>query len=80
MRNKFKIFVLLALLTQFAFAQYGKISGKVVDKETKEPLIGASVVIQGTTLGAATDINGNYVILNVPAGVYTVVASAFNGN
>lgn len=75
MRNKFKIFVLLALLSQFAFAQYGKISGKVVDKETKEPLVGASVVIQGTTLGAATDINGNYVILNVPAGVYTVVAS-----
>ncbi len=73
---KFLIAVLLVLVSaQLAFAQYGKIAGKVVDRETKEPLPGASIVIQGTTLGAASDANGNYVILNVPAGTYTVVAS-----
>ncbi len=73
---KFLIAVLLVLVSaQLAIAQYGKIAGKVVDRETKEPLPGASVIIQGTTLGAAADANGNYVILNVPAGVYTVTAS-----
>jgi len=76
MRRKVKILVsFLLIFAQFVFAQYGKIAGKVVDKETKEPLPGASVIIQGTTLGAATDASGNYVILNVPAGTYTVVAS-----
>ncbi|RMD99129.1 MAG: hypothetical protein D6814_06145, partial [Calditrichaeota bacterium] len=53
----------------------GKIAGTVTDKETGEPLPGANVIIVGTTLGAATDINGNYVILNVPAGTYDVKAS-----
>ncbi|CUS92585.1 Domain of unknown function (DUF4480), partial [Candidatus Kryptonium thompsonii] len=46
-------------------AQVGKIAGKVVDMETKEPLIGANVIIEGTLLGASTDLNGNYVILTV---------------
>lgn len=53
----------------------GKIVGTVIDANTKEPLIGARVVVEGTTLGANTDINGNYVILNVPPGVYKVRAS-----
>ncbi|CUT02686.1 carboxypeptidase-like regulatory domain-containing protein [Candidatus Kryptonium thompsonii] len=78
MKNKVKFLIsvlLLLISVQLVFAQYGKISGRVVDRETKEPLPGASVVVQGTTLGAATDVNGNYVILNVPAGTYTVVAS-----
>ncbi len=52
----------------------GKIVGKVFDAQTKEPLPGANVIIKGTTFGAATDINGNYVILNVPPGTYTVSA------
>ncbi|CUU03789.1 Carboxypeptidase regulatory-like domain-containing protein, partial [Candidatus Kryptobacter tengchongensis] len=78
MKNTVRFLISVSLLLvsfQVIFAQYGKIAGKVVDKETKEPLPGASIVIQGTTLGAAADVNGNYVILNVPAGVYTVVAS-----
>lgn len=54
----------------------GKISGKVFDKETKEPLLGANVVIQGTYLGAATDIDGYYYINNVMPGKYTVIVSA----
>jgi outer membrane receptor protein involved in Fe transport len=53
----------------------GKIAGTVTDADTKEPLIGANVVLEGTQLGAATDIEGNYVILNVPPGVYSVVVS-----
>ncbi|MDZ7313424.1 MAG: TonB-dependent receptor [candidate division KSB1 bacterium] len=53
----------------------GKIAGKISDAESHEPLPGANVVIQGTTLGAVSDLDGNYIILNVPPGVYTVVVS-----
>ncbi len=69
---------LLALTLSWAMAfagTTGKIAGKVTDKETGEPMPGANVVVVGTTLGAATDINGEYFILNVPPGSYDVRAS-----
>ncbi|MCS7228771.1 MAG: TonB-dependent receptor [Candidatus Kryptonium sp.] len=75
LRKIFLIFILAILCYSIGFAQYGKIAGRVVDRETKEPLIGANVIIVGTTLGAATDMEGRYVILNVPPGVYDVRAS-----
>ncbi len=53
----------------------GKIKGKVTLKETGEPAIGANVIIDGTHIGVITDIGGEYVILNVPAGFYTLKAS-----
>ena len=53
----------------------GKISGRVIDKENGEPIPSANVLIVGTTLGAAADINGDYFILNVPPGSYDVRAS-----
>jgi outer membrane receptor for ferrienterochelin and colicin len=51
-------------------AQTGKIVGKVVDKKNGEVIIGATIVIMGTTTGAATDQDGNYVIDNVAPGTY----------
>jgi hypothetical protein len=53
----------------------GKISGKAVDAVTGEPLIGANIVLMGTTMGAATDADGNYFIINVPPGTYSIKAS-----
>ncbi|MGD8782201.1 MAG: TonB-dependent receptor [Ignavibacteria bacterium] len=53
----------------------GKLAGVVTDAGTGEPLFGANVVIKGTTMGAATDFEGNFVILNVSPGIYTVVVS-----
>lgn len=53
----------------------GKIAGRVVDKETGEPLIGMNVVVKGTSLGAATDIDGYYAILSVPPGIHTTTTS-----
>jgi len=51
----------------------GKIVGSVEDAGTGEPLIGVNVLVDGTFLGATTDLEGNYLILNVPPGVYTLV-------
>jgi outer membrane receptor protein involved in Fe transport len=53
----------------------GKIAGRVVDKETGEPLIGMNVIVKGTSLGAATDIDGYYAILSVPPGIHTTITS-----
>ena len=56
-------------------AQSGKIHGKVIDAKTKEPLVGANIIVTATTKGATTDIEGSFVILNVPVGTYSVKAS-----
>jgi outer membrane receptor protein involved in Fe transport len=51
----------------------GKINGIVTDaKEGNVALVGANVIVQGTTYGAATDANGHYTILNVPPGIYEI--------
>jgi hypothetical protein len=76
MKRKLTLFFLtIALLPGLVLAQNGKVRGKAADRETGEALIGATIAIEGTTLGASTDINGEYVILNVPPGGYTVRAS-----
>ena len=53
----------------------GKISGTVLDRDTKEPLVGCNIVIVGTRLGGITDIEGSYYILNVVPGKYDIEAS-----
>ena len=65
------------LLSTSLFAQtgVGKMSGKVIDADTKEPLIGANIILLNTNLGAATDIDGNYFILNITPGTYEVKIS-----
>ncbi len=63
------------LLPQEVLAQSGKISGRVIDSQTKEGLPFANVVILGTNLGAATNLDGDYVILNIPPGTYKIRAS-----
>jgi len=55
------------------WAQSGKIVGKVIDAETGEPLPGANVIIDGTTIGASTNAKGEYLILNVHPGTYDLV-------
>ncbi|MBD3288139.1 TonB-dependent receptor, partial [candidate division KSB1 bacterium] len=67
----FLTFIVLLPVTLFG-ATTGKIVGKVTDKESGEPLPGANVVIEGTLLGAATDAQGRFIILNVPVGTYSL--------
>ena len=70
--------ILLIFLFTFSFAEVfaqGKIVGHIKDKTSGEPLIGVNVIIEGTYLGAATDIDGDYTIVNVPVGEYSIKAS-----
>lgn len=72
------IFILfaLAIANQNVLAQAsGKILGKITDAETGDAIPFANVLVEGTTLGAAADLDGNYAILNVPPGVHRVSAS-----
>ncbi|MBU2447230.1 MAG: TonB-dependent receptor [Bacteroidetes bacterium] len=66
-----QFFLLTFLLcSSLTFAQ-GTLSGKVTDTKGT-PIVGANVFIKGTTLGSATDINGNYTVEKVPEGNYTL--------
>jgi hypothetical protein len=66
----------LVLVTAVLYAgTTGKIAGTVVDARTGEPLPSVNVTVPGTTLGASTNVDGYFVILNVPPGSYRLVAS-----
>jgi len=68
------IFLLFAVPYSIFAASTGKLAGTVTDSETGQPLPGVNVVIEGTDLGAATNADGEYFILRVPVGTYTVKA------
>jgi len=68
--------IVLAVISSNLFGQNtGKIVGIVKDAETGGPLPGANVVIEGTMLGAASDLDGRFIIMRVPPGRYTLVAN-----
>jgi len=68
--------LLLALLAlDLDAGTKGKIAGKVLDARTKTPLIGVNIVLVGTTLGAASDVDGNFFIINIPPGTYQLRAT-----
>jgi len=70
-----KLIIILISLSAFTVSfsqQTGKLSGKVTDAETGESLPGVNVIIKGTYYGAATNINGNFIINNISVGNYNV--------
>ena len=75
-------FILIALVITVPIiaGTTGKIKGKIIDKDTGEPILGANVVVEGTYFGAATDEEGDYYINNVPPGTYNLIASAVGYN
>lgn len=75
MLRKILFVALIQLISLAVFAQTGTISGTITDSKTTEAIIGANVVIQGTSVGAATDIDGNFSIKNVKPGTYTLSVS-----
>ena len=74
-KNLQRIYSIVYVLLMLSFTQAGttgKLAGKVTIKDSGEPMIGANVIINDTNLGAATDADGNYYILQVPPGTYSV--------
>lgn len=69
------IFSLIISINVYSQELKGSIRGRVLEKNTQLPLPFANVIIPGTTYGASTDLNGNFVINNIPVGIYELRAS-----
>jgi hypothetical protein len=65
----------MVFFSSAGLAQTGSIEGTALDKKSNETLIGVTVIIEGTTIGTATDIEGHFVIPNVKPGKYKLKAS-----
>ncbi len=74
-KNFIFFFVFLSFVQIAQAANHGSIYGKVVDAETGDPIVGANIFLENTTLGAASDVDGHFAILQVPSGSYTLVVS-----
>jgi len=70
------LIMFLAFSIQSNAGIYGKLSGYIKDADTKEPLVGANIIIEGTYQGAASDFEGYYFINNIQPGTYRVIVSA----
>jgi hypothetical protein len=75
MKLRIVVLMWLAVLLPAMVSAAGKVRGKVLDNETGEVLVGANIALQGTNLGAASNVDGEYIIVNVPPGVYVVKAT-----
>ena len=76
MKKRLLSFVVLSLMAVSAMFAQQAVTGVVLDSETGEPVIGASVVVKDAGgIGAATDVNGRFSLSNVPAGGKTLVVS-----
>ncbi len=77
--RKLLLFVMITSLMAIPLSLFagttGKISGKIIDAKTGEPLVGVNILVLNTQLGAATDQDGIFYILNVSPGTYSVRAS-----
>lgn len=69
-------FIIFIFCSIKAFSWSGSICGKVTDHKSLEGVIGANVIIQGTTVGTATDLEGNFQINSISPGLYTLVISS----
>ncbi len=74
MRN-FSIAIFFFLIPALVFAQKGSVRGNIYDKETAQPVAFASVALEGASMGANSDINGFFSIMDVPVGKYNLKVS-----
>jgi len=74
MKRTLYLYAFLSLLTVslLAYPHAGTIQGTITDLDTKQPLPGANVILDGTNMGAATDIDGHFEIQNIPVGSYSI--------
>lgn len=69
------ILIFLILTVSLFSGTTGKLAGRAIDASTGEPMMGVNIVVEGSDMGAATDSEGYYSILNIPPGKYTVKAT-----
>ena len=75
-KRSITVSLLLIIISSYTLmAQTGSIEGVVKDRSTKEVLPGVTITLEGTTIGAAADVNGHFVIQNLKPGNYRVKAS-----
>jgi TonB-dependent receptor len=67
--------ITIFFLSNIVLAAGGSLQGFVKDAKTGEALVGANIVLVGTSMGNATDMDGKYVISHVPPGSYTILTS-----
>ncbi|MCX7948157.1 MAG: TonB-dependent receptor [candidate division WOR-3 bacterium] len=72
MKQLTKLLIFILGLWGVAYAQYGKITGKVVDAKSGQPIVAAAVYLEEIGIGTYTDENGEFVLLRVPPGTYTL--------
>ena len=68
--RKLILIISILSLSQSAFTQSVKVYGAITNALNNEPIPFANIIIEGTIIGATSDINGNYEILELPAGAY----------
>ncbi|MDP3831089.1 MAG: TonB-dependent receptor, partial [Ignavibacteriaceae bacterium] len=73
-------FLFFLLLTTMLHSQSGKIAGVIKDATTNEPIPFVNIIVEETTMGSASNIDGEYYILNIPPGIYSLKASAIGYN
>lgn len=79
MYSRFKntIFTFIfAIISLASFGQSGVLKGTLTDSKTKEALIGATIRLEGLTLGASSNVEGNFEIAKIPAGIYKVIITS----
>ena len=74
--KKFSIFLLIILNTAGAFAQKGSLKGKIYDAKTNQPIEFATIMIQGTTIGSSSDLDGNYIFTGIEPGFRRIIISS----
>lgn len=76
----FRTCILFLFLFPVSLYASGQLKGTVKDSLTNEELVGANLLLEGTSIGAASNIEGNYIITSIPAGKYTVRCSYIGYN
>ncbi len=71
----FIVIMVIMFMSQLLWGATGRIEGKVTDASSGEALFGANIILEGTSMGSATDMSGKYLIQNIPAGYYILKAS-----